>query len=453
MQTTIGKTKLCLVTGDIADQDTDAVVTAAHWRLNKGNGTDGTIHTKGGPRIYEECRRIGGCPIGDAVITTGGNLKARHVIHAVGPVWRGGDEDEPKILASAYRRSLEVAAQHGLHSISIPSISTGAFGYPIRLAAPVALKAIVEFLRRGQHSLDEVRMVLYTREDDTAYAVYAGALEQLLKEMPQVEVRNRAMNILYVENHAVFAANVTRQFLTQHSVTTVSSLAAARAALTNGVYDLLLVDYDLDDGKGDELVRELRASGSRVVVVGVSSHDEGNAALLKAGAVTVCSKMNFDRIQSVIDSVTKDSVQNEHKSFYRIIGWSELEQLKLRGSVPRNHDPWGDYQPGTIICLFEDTDFMATLHKFASALAEQRDLRPGNKLYVLQFFGLQPNRIVPDSTANGWPSSRIYLDPVSIDAVRVVAGMTIAGDGPQSIQPGPVERFEPAISPRAVTRS
>jgi O-acetyl-ADP-ribose deacetylase (regulator of RNase III) len=184
MNTTIGKTKLCLVTGDIADQDTDAVVTAAHYRLNKGAGTDGTIHTKGGPKIYEECRQIGGCPIGDAVITTGGNLKARHVIHAVGPVWRGGDEDEPKLLASAYRRSLEVAVQSGLRSISIPSISTGAFGYPIRLAAPVAIKAIVDFLKQGRHDLDEVRMVLYTREDDKAFAVYAQALEELLGSKP-----------------------------------------------------------------------------------------------------------------------------------------------------------------------------------------------------------------------------------------------------------------------------
>src|SRR2546428_498922 len=122
MQTQIGKTTLRLVTGDIADQDTDAVVTAAHWRLNKGTGTDGTIHTKGGPRIYEECRKIGGCPIGDAVITTGGDLTARHVIHAVGPVWRGGDEDEPALLASAYRRSLEVAAENKLRSISVPFI-------------------------------------------------------------------------------------------------------------------------------------------------------------------------------------------------------------------------------------------------------------------------------------------------------------------------------------------
>jgi O-acetyl-ADP-ribose deacetylase (regulator of RNase III) len=182
METTIGKTTLRLVTGDIAEQDTDAVVTAAHWRLNKGTGTDGTIHTKGGPRIYEECQRIGGCPIGDAVITTGGDLKARHVIHAVGPVWRGGGEHEPELLASAYRRSLEVAVQHGLRSISFPSISTGAFVYPLRLAAPVALRAIVEFLRRGRHELVEVRMVLYTREDGRAYTVFAENLERLLAE-------------------------------------------------------------------------------------------------------------------------------------------------------------------------------------------------------------------------------------------------------------------------------
>ena len=183
-ETTIGKTVLRLVTGDIAEQDTDAVVTAAHWRLNKGTGTDGTIHTKGGPKIYEECRKIGGCPIGDAVITTGGNLKARHVIHAVGPVWRGGDEEEPKLLASAYRRSLEVAVQNKLRSISFPSISTGAFVYPLDLAAPIALKTIIEFLRQGEHNLDEVRMVLYQRENDRAYPVFAAVLEQILAEKP-----------------------------------------------------------------------------------------------------------------------------------------------------------------------------------------------------------------------------------------------------------------------------
>jgi O-acetyl-ADP-ribose deacetylase (regulator of RNase III) len=179
-ETKIGKTVLRLVTGDIAEQDTDAVVTAAHWRLNKGMGTDGTIHSKGGPRIYEECQKIGGCPIGDAVITTGGNLKARHVIHAVGPVWQGGDEHEPELLASAYLRSLEVAAQSKLRSISIPSISTGAFCYPLRLAAPIAIKTIVEFLRSGGHDLEEVRVVLYSREDDTALPLFAGALEKIL---------------------------------------------------------------------------------------------------------------------------------------------------------------------------------------------------------------------------------------------------------------------------------
>jgi len=182
MQTKIGKTTLKLVTGDIAEQDTDAVVTAAHWRLNKGLGTDGTIHSKGGPKIYEECQRIGGCPIGDAVITTGGNLKAKHVIHAVGPVWRGGDEDEPKLLASAYRRSLQVAAENKLHSISIPSISTGAFVYPMRLAAPIAMKTIVEFLRAEAHELEEVRMVIYSREDDKAFGMFADALERVLAQ-------------------------------------------------------------------------------------------------------------------------------------------------------------------------------------------------------------------------------------------------------------------------------
>jgi O-acetyl-ADP-ribose deacetylase (regulator of RNase III) len=182
MQIKLGKTTLRLVTGDIADQDTDVVVTAAHWRLNKGTGTDGTIHSKGGPRIYEECQRIGGCPIGDAVITTGGDLRARYVIHAVGPVWRGGDEHEPKLLASAYRRSLEVAVQHGLHSISFPSISTGAFVYPIRLAAPIALTTIIEFVKRERHDLDEVRMVLYTRENEKAYTIFTETLARIMPE-------------------------------------------------------------------------------------------------------------------------------------------------------------------------------------------------------------------------------------------------------------------------------
>ena len=176
MQTKIGKTTLRLVTGDIADQDTDAVVTAAHWRLNKGTGTDGTIHTKGGPRIYEECRRIGGCPIGDAVITTGGDLRARHVIHAVGPVWRGGDEHEPELLASAYRRSLEVALAHGITSVAFPSISTGAYRFPIAEAAAIALGTVAHVVGDRPGCLDLVRFVLFSAPD---LAVYEQALAAL----------------------------------------------------------------------------------------------------------------------------------------------------------------------------------------------------------------------------------------------------------------------------------
>jgi DNA-binding response OmpR family regulator len=111
------------------------------------------------------------------------------------------------------------------------------------------------------------------------------------------------VKILYVENHSVFAENVRRQFLAKHFVTVVPSLSEARAAIQNETFDLFLIDYDLDDGKGDEFVRLLRTKGSRAPVVGVSSHEEGNSALLKAGATTLCSKMNFDKIQDVIDGL------------------------------------------------------------------------------------------------------------------------------------------------------
>ena len=112
------------------------------------------------------------------------------------------------------------------------------------------------------------------------------------------------MKILYVENHAVFAATVIRQFLSKHSVTIAPSLSSARQALDAGCFDLLLVDYDLDDGKGEELVTELNATGKSIPVIGVSSHEAGNTALLRAGAVAVCGKMEFDRIERVIDIVT-----------------------------------------------------------------------------------------------------------------------------------------------------
>jgi O-acetyl-ADP-ribose deacetylase (regulator of RNase III) len=181
MEIKVGKTKLSLVSGDIIDQNTDAIVNAANRELRGGSGVNGAIHAKGGPRIYEECRNIGSCAVGDAVLTTGGDLKARHVIHAVGPVWHDGKEGEPELLASAYRRSLEVAVSHHLQSIAFPAISTGVYGFPLRLAAPVALTAIIEFLRQQPHELEDVRVVLFTG-DDVAYTVFVSALEQILSK-------------------------------------------------------------------------------------------------------------------------------------------------------------------------------------------------------------------------------------------------------------------------------
>lgn len=181
MEVKVGKTRLSLVSGDITEQNTDAIVNAANRELEKGTGVNGAIHARGGPRIYEECRVIGGCAVGDAVMTSGGNLKAPYVIHAVGPVWHGGDQEEPELLARAYRRSLAIAARQHLRSISFPAISTGVYGYPLRLAAPIALNAIMEFLAHGQHELEEVRVVLYTA-DDVAYTVFISALEQILSK-------------------------------------------------------------------------------------------------------------------------------------------------------------------------------------------------------------------------------------------------------------------------------
>ena len=143
-----GKTRVQVLKGDITDQDVDAVVNAANSNLTGGGGVDGAIHAKGGPRIHEECMQIRkrewpeGLPSGEAVVTTGGRLKARHVIHEVGPVWRGGSRNEPVTLASCYRNSLRVAERHGLGSVAFPSISTGAYGYPIGQASRVALEAV-----------------------------------------------------------------------------------------------------------------------------------------------------------------------------------------------------------------------------------------------------------------------------------------------------------------------
>ncbi len=166
---------LSLVRGDITDESTDAIVNAANSRLAGGGGVDGAIHRAGGPEIMEECRAIGGCPTGSAVITSGGRLKARHVIHAVGPVYRGGGHGEAELLAGAYKRSLELATENGLKSIAFPSISTGAYGYPVEEASRIALGTVMDFLKK--HSgIELVRFVLFSEKDFNAYRT---ALEEL----------------------------------------------------------------------------------------------------------------------------------------------------------------------------------------------------------------------------------------------------------------------------------
>src|SRR4030067_1970045 len=131
MDIKIGKTTLPLILGDITPEESDAIVNAANSMLAGGGGVDGAIHRAGGPRILEECRKIGGCPTGSAVITTGGHLKAKYVIHTVGPIYHDGKHNEVQLLASAYQGSLALAVKNGIKSIAFPSISNGAYGYPI----------------------------------------------------------------------------------------------------------------------------------------------------------------------------------------------------------------------------------------------------------------------------------------------------------------------------------
>jgi O-acetyl-ADP-ribose deacetylase (regulator of RNase III) len=179
---TINRTRLSITQGDITGQSTDAIVNAANSGLMGGGGVDGAIHRAGGTAILDECRQIraekGRLPAGQAVITTGGNLKARHVIHTVGPIWHGGSSGEADLLASAYRESLKLAVMRGLKSVSFPSISTGAYGYPVEPAARISLQTVIEFLNKDE-SLDEVVFVLY---DSGTYRTYEQALRDLIPE-------------------------------------------------------------------------------------------------------------------------------------------------------------------------------------------------------------------------------------------------------------------------------
>jgi O-acetyl-ADP-ribose deacetylase len=175
MEVKVGASTLELVEGDITRQDTEAIVNAANAALRPGGGVDGAIHRAGGPAIEAACRKHGGCPTGEARVTTGGNLKARYVIHTVGPVYQDGGHREPELLASCYRESLKLASAQGIKSLAFPSISTGIYGYPIEDAARIALKTVTDYLALHPE-IERVRLVLFGR---TAYEVYAQALEEL----------------------------------------------------------------------------------------------------------------------------------------------------------------------------------------------------------------------------------------------------------------------------------
>jgi O-acetyl-ADP-ribose deacetylase len=186
MEIMIKQSRLSLVTGDITKIETDAIVNAANSSLMGGGGVDGAIHRAGGPKIFEECKLIvlkqGRLPAGKAVITSGGNLAAKFVIHTVGPVWQGGASNESTLLSSAYRESLKLAEKNGLKSIAFPSISTGAYGYPLDLASPTALQTVIEFLLNEAVSVRDVIFVLFNK---SAYEVYSEVLKELFLPLEQ----------------------------------------------------------------------------------------------------------------------------------------------------------------------------------------------------------------------------------------------------------------------------
>jgi len=175
VEVTINQVKLRKIQGDITKQDTDAIVNAANSSLMGGGGVDGAIHRAGGPAILEECKQVvarqGRLSTGKAAMTTGGNLKARYVIHTVGPIWYGGDKGEPDLLASAYQESLKLAMENQLSSISFPSISTGAYGYPVDKASKVATGAVIASLRQSVTSIREVVFVLFDSQTFRTYCI------------------------------------------------------------------------------------------------------------------------------------------------------------------------------------------------------------------------------------------------------------------------------------------
>lgn len=173
MEITVNKRVIKLVEGDITEQDTDAIVNAANMHLQLGSGVAGAINAKGGPSIQRECDKIGGCPVGGAVITGGGNLKARRVIHAVGPYGSASDADEKLITAT--RNSLKAAEQNGLTSIAFPALSTGVFGYPVGRCAENMLATVREYLAQTEGS---VTLVIFCLYGQNAFQTFAAELER-----------------------------------------------------------------------------------------------------------------------------------------------------------------------------------------------------------------------------------------------------------------------------------
>ncbi|MDI6616494.1 MAG: O-acetyl-ADP-ribose deacetylase, partial [Syntrophaceae bacterium] len=167
---------IALVQGDITAEETDAIVNAANSGLRGGGGVDGAIHRAGGPSIMEECRKIGSCPTGQAVVTGGGNLKARYVIHTVGPVYRGGSRGEAGLLKSAYRESLKRVTEKGLTSVSFPAISAGVYGYPLEEAARIALTTAIDYVK--DH--DEIRLIRFVLFSRDIYDVFSNELKQIM---------------------------------------------------------------------------------------------------------------------------------------------------------------------------------------------------------------------------------------------------------------------------------